>query len=207
MTADKQHWDSVYGARAEDELTWFEMTPATSLEFVKRHLRIDNPLIDIGAGSSRLVDTLLVQGYGPLTVLDLSDAALTVSKNRLGTRASEVSWIVSDITAWQPNQTFSVWHDRAVFHFLTGPEDRASYARALTEALGPGGIAIIATFADDGPEKCSGLPVARYSPEALARELNRLLPDQFEMIDSKRHVHVTPKGNEQRFQYSIFEKK
>ena len=175
MTADKQHWDSVYGARTEDELTWFEMTPATSLEFVKRHLRIDNPLIDIGAGASRLVDTLLVQGYGPLNVLDLSDAALTVSKNRLGTRASEVSWIVSDITAWQPNQTFSVWHDRAVFHFLTGPEDRASYAR--------------------------------YSPEALARELNRLLPDQFEMIDSKRHVHVTPKGNEQRFQYSIFEKK
>ena len=207
MTADKQHWDSVYEARAEDELTWFEMTPATSLEFVKRHLRIGDSLIDIGAGASRLVDTLLAQGYGPLTVLDLSDAALAVSKNRLGTRASEVSWIVSDITAWQPNQTFSVWHDRAVFHFLTDPEDRASYARALSEALGPGGIAIIATFADDGPEKCSGLPVARYSPEALARELNRLLPGQFEMIEAKRHVHSTPKGNEQRFQYGIFKKK
>lgn len=206
MAGGRQHWDEVYGARSEDALTWFEATPTVSLDLVRDHLRPGESLIDIGAGASRLVDALLDEGFGPLTVLDLSAAALAVSRQRLGPRADDVAWISADIAAWQPRQDYAVWHDRAVFHFLTGTEGRAGYARALAQALRPRGIAIIATFADDGPEMCSGLPVVRYAPEALAQELDRLLPGQFAMRYASRHMHITPKGNRQRFQYSVFRK-
>jgi SAM-dependent methyltransferase len=204
MAGRQEHWDDVYGARSEDALTWFEATPAVSLDLVREHLQPGAPFIDIGAGASRLVDVLLDEGFGPLTVLDLSAAALAVSRQRLGPRADAVHWIEADITTWQPERDYAVWHDRAVFHFLTGAEDRAGYARALSNALRPGGIAIIATFAEDGPEMCSGLPVVRYAPEALAQEFDRLLPGRLEMMDARRHMHITPKGNRQSFQYSVF---
>lgn len=204
MAGGQEHWNGVYGARSEDELTWFEATPALSLELVRAHLQPGEPFIDIGAGASRLVDVLLEEGFGPLTVLDLSGAALAVSRQRLGARGDDVAWIEADITTWEPDRPYAIWHDRAVFHFLTEAEDRAGYARALSGALRAGGIAIVATFADDGPEKCSGLPVVRYAPEALAQELDRLLPSRFEVLDARRHMHVTPKGNRQRFQYSVF---
>ena len=206
MAGGREHWNEVYGARSEDALTWFEATPAVSLELIREHLQPGAPFIDIGAGASRLVDVLLEEGFGPLTVLDLSGAALEVGRQRLGARGDEVAWIEVDITTWEPDRTYAVWHDRAVFHFLTAAEDRAGYARALSDALRPGGIAIIATFADDGPEMCSGLPVVRYSPEALAQELDRLLPGLFEMHEARRHMHITPKGNRQSFQYSVFRK-
>lgn len=206
MSGGQKHWDGVYGARSEDELTWFEATPALSLELVREHLQPGEPFIDIGAGASRLVDVLLEEGFGPLTVLDLSGAALAVSRQRLGARGDDVAWIEADITTWEPDRPYAIWHDRAVFHFLTEAEDRAGYARALSGALRAGGIAIIATFADDGPEMCSGLPVVRYAPEALAHELDRLLPGQFDMVDARRHLHITPKGNRQSFQYSVFRK-
>lgn len=206
MAGGQQHWDEVYGARSEDALTWFEATPAVSLELIREHLRPGEPLIDMGAGASRLVDALLDEGFGPLTVLDLSAAALAVSRQRLGPRADDVAWIEADITTWQPERSYAVWHDRASFHFLTAAEDRAGYARGLAQALRPGGIAIIATFADDGPEMCSGLPVVRYTPETLAQELDRLLPGRFETLDARRHMHITPKGNRQSFQYSVFRK-
>ena len=206
MSGGQKHWDGVYGARSEDELTWFEATPALSLELVREHLQPGEPFIDIGAGASRLVDVLLEEGFGPLTVLDLSGAALAVSRQRLGARGDDVAWIEADITTWEPDRPYAIWHDRAVFHFLTEAEDRAGYARALSGALRAGGIAIIATFADDGPEKCSGLPVMRYAPEALAQELDRLLPGQFDMVEARRHLHITPKGNRQSFQYSVFRK-
>ncbi|ROU03867.1 class I SAM-dependent methyltransferase [Histidinibacterium lentulum] len=206
MSGGQKHWDGVYGARSEDELTWFEATPGLSLELVREHLQPGEPFIDIGAGASRLVDVLLDEGFGPLTVLDLSGAALAVSRQRLGARGDDVAWTEADITTWEPERAYAVWHDRAVFHFLTAVDDRAGYARALSDALRPGGIAIIATFADDGPEMCSGLPVVRYAPEALAQELDRLLPGQFDMIDARRHLHITPKGNRQSFQYSVFRK-
>lgn len=206
MSGGQEHWDGVYGARSEDELTWFEATPVLSLELVREHLHPGEPFIDIGAGASRLVDVLLEEGFGPVTVLDLSGAALAVSRQRLGARGDDVAWIEADITTWEPERAYAVWHDRAVFHFLTAVDDLAGYARALSDALRPGGIAIIATFADDGPEMCSGLPVVRYAPEALAQELDRLLPGQFDMIDARRHLHITPKGNRQSFQYSVFQK-
>lgn len=206
MAGGHEHWDDIYGARSEDALTWFEATPAVSLDLVRGHLQPGEPFIDIGAGASRLVDALLEAGLGPLTVLDLSAAALAVSRQRLGPRADDVKWLAADITTWQPERDYAVWHDRAVFHFLTGAEDRAGYARALAQALRPGGIAIIATFADDGPEMCSGLPVVRYAPEDLAQEFDRLLPGQFEILEARRHLHITPKGNRQSFQYSVFQK-
>jgi SAM-dependent methyltransferase len=207
MSGGREHWNGVYDARSEDELTWFEATPALSLELLRAHLHPGEPFIDIGAGASRLVDVLLEEGYGPLTVLDLSGAALAVSRQRIGSQGKDIAWIEADITKWEPDRTYAVWHDRAVFHFLTGAEERAGYARALSAALRPGGIAIIATFADDGPEKCSGLPVVRYAPEALGQELERLLPGRFETLDARRHMHITPKGNRQSFQYSVFRRR
>lgn len=204
MAGGQEHWDEVYGARSEEKLTWFEAVPSTSLDLVRAHLRPGEPFIDIGAGASRLVDVLLEDGFGPLTVLDLSGAALAVSRQRLGSRGDDITWIEADITRWQPERDYAVWHDRAVFHFLTEANDRAGYARALSAALKPGGIAIVATFADDGPEMCSGLPVVRYAPEALAQEFDRLLPGRLEMLDATRHAHITPKGNTQSFQYSVF---
>lgn len=207
MVGRQEHWDGVYGARSEDELTWFEATPSISLELVGLYLRPGDALIDIGAGASRLVDALLDKGFSPLTVLDLSGSALEVSRQRLGDRGDGVNWIEADVTAWRPDRDYVVWHDRAVFHFLTDAEARAAYAQAMCQALRPDGVAIIATFADDGPEKCSGLPVVRYAPEQLEQELTRLVPGQFEMISSRRHMHITPKGNRQSFQYSVFRKK
>ena len=206
MAIGQDHWNEVYGARSEDELTWFEATPTASLDLVRTYLEPGEAFIDIGAGASRLVDALLEAGLGPLTVLDLSGAALAVSRRRLGPQGSDVTWIEADITTWEPEQDYAVWHDRAVFHFLTRADNRAGYVRAMFEAIRPGGIAIIATFADDGPEKCSGLPIVRYAPEDLMRELERLLPGRFETIDAKRHMHITPKGNRQSFQYSLFRK-
>ncbi len=207
MAPSPEHWNGIYGARAEDELTWFEETPSVSLELVRRYLPPGNAFLDVGAGASRLVDTLLEEGFGPLAVMDLSGAALAASRQRLGDRSNEVTWVEADVTRWKPDQTYALWHDRAVFHFLTEAVDRAAYAQAMTDALNAGGIAVIATFADDGPEKCSGLPVVRYTPKSLARELDRLLPNVFEMIEAKRHMHITPKGNRQSFQYSVFKKK
>lgn len=207
MTAGGQeHWNSVYGARAEDELSWFEATPSLSRELVLKYLEPGDAFIDVGGGASRLVDILLDEGFGPLTVLDISASALAVSKERLGPRAEDVTWIEADVTAWRPDRAYAVWHDRAVFHFLTEPDDRASYARVMAEALRSGGTAIVSTFADDGPEMCSGLPVVRYAPDDLARQFEDLIPGQLEMIEAQRHMHVTPKGNRQSFQYSVFKK-
>jgi len=162
MSDRATHWDNVYATKGEAEVSWFQDNPAISLEMI----RATNPdrgaeIIDIGGGASRLVDALLQDGYRHLTILDLSANALEASKKRIGAAASTVDWIVADATSWRPARTYDVWHDRAAFHFLTDPHDRTAYVERLRIALAPGGQVIIATFAPDGPEKCSGLPVQR----------------------------------------------
>ena len=139
-------------------------------------------------------------GFQAVTVLDLSEAAIAVAKARLGNRANKVKWVIADVTTWEPQQVYDLWHDRAALHFLTEKHDRTAYVARLSKAVKPGGHAIIATFAPDGPERCSGLPVVRYDAESLGW----VLGDAFELIETRRHQHMTPRGSEQRFQFSVF---
>jgi ubiquinone/menaquinone biosynthesis C-methylase UbiE len=160
-------------------------------------------IIDVGGGASTLVDDLLDRGYCALTVLDLSAAALAVARKRLGERAQAVSWVAGDITQVKlPAQAYDIWHDRAVFHFLTGQAEREAYVRAVVHAVKPGGTVIVATFAEDGPERCSGLPVMRYSPDALHAEFGT----RFTLLRRKREAHHTPSGTIQRFIYCLCRK-
>jgi SAM-dependent methyltransferase len=166
-------------------------------------LALTDPIIDVGGGASRLVDHLLAAGHTDLTVLDISEAALERAGARLGKAALKVNWLVADITAWKPRRLYRLWHDRAAFHFLTEPADRGAYRRALDAALTPGGAAIVASFALDGPERCSGLPVQRYSRETLAAELGT----GYRLKSNQSEDHVTPLRRIQRFQYSVFERR
>ncbi len=195
------HWQKVYTSKGENELSWFQENPAPSLEFIDRAgANPTSAIIDIGGGASRLVDALIERGFRAITVLDLSEAALAAAKARLGDRAHRVQWLASDVTTWEPPQSFDIWHDRAAFHFLTEARDRAAYLSRLRQALKPGGHAIIATFAPDGPERCSGLPVMRYDAASLAQTLG----DSFELVETRSHQHITPWHSMQRFQFSIF---
>jgi SAM-dependent methyltransferase len=200
------HWDTVYGARDESALTWFEAVPKKSLDLIAAFAPDGAEVIDIGAGASRLVDGLLADPrIGRVVVLDLSEAALEVSRRRLGPEAAaKFAWVTGDVTEQADLPPVDIWHDRAAFHFLTDPDRQAAYLQALVKALRPGGHAILATFADDGPETCSGLPVQRYAPETLADRLKALAPDALRPVQAERHVHVTPKGNRQAFQTSVF---
>jgi SAM-dependent methyltransferase len=195
------HWENVYRSRGEQEVSWFQETSSISLELIRlaaatRH----SAIVDIGGGASRLVDALVDEGYAAVTVLDLSQAALAATRGRLGQAAAGVTWIVADVTRWNPIQRYDLWHDRAAFHFLTDAADRAAYLACLREALRPGGHAIIATFALDGPERCSGLPVIRYD----AASLGKMLGSAFDLVETRRHDHQTPMGTIQRFQFSVF---
>ena len=199
---DRQaHWQNVYATKAEKEVSWFQESPASSLDLIAATgIRSDAGIIDVGGGASRLVDSLLEKGFSRITVLDLSANALDEAKKRLGWRADGIDWIAADVTTWEPLRTYDLWHDRAAFHFLTEAADRNAYVVRLKNAVRAGGHVIIATFAPDGPERCSGLPTVRYDPEAVATALGR----EFELVDSRRHDHVTPGGNTQRFQFSRF---
>jgi ubiquinone/menaquinone biosynthesis C-methylase UbiE len=157
-------------------------------------------ILDIGGGASRLADHLIDLRFQDVTVLDLSEAALEAAKARLGSLAAQVHWIVADATVWEPQKAYDVWHDRAAFHFLTEDRDRAAYVARLERALKMGGYAIIATFALDGPERCSGLPVVRYDPASLGQTLGRA----FQLVRTRRHAHTTPWGSDQSFQFSVF---
>lgn len=198
----KEHWEHVYRTKATTEVSWFQKHAALSLKLIREAgLPLYSPIIDVGGGASTLVDDLLDAGYENVTVLDLSGAALSAARARLGSRAQRVTWLESDVlTAALPRHRFDVWHDRAVFHFLTGPEERRVYVRTVLDAVRPGGLVIIATFAEDGPTKCSGLPVMRYSPDALHAELG----GSFQLLGHEREAHRTPGGNEQKFVYCRF---
>jgi trans-aconitate methyltransferase len=195
------HWQNVYTTKGEGEVSWFQENPAPSLELIEMVRPSPHAaIVDIGGGASRLVDRLLDAGFDNLTVLDLSEAALEVSKARLGNRASHVRWVAADVTAWEPPQTYDLWHDRAAFHFLTEDAARVAYVDRVKKALKRTGHAIIGTFAPDGPERCSGLPVMRHDAASLAAALGA----EFELIDARRHEHVTPWGSTQHFQFSTF---
>jgi len=201
--ARRDHWEKVYRERREDEVSWFQDRPRTSLSLIARTgLDRSARIVDVGGGASRLVDALVDDDHRNVTVLDVAAAALAKGRGRLGDRADGVKWVVSDVLVWMPDTTFDVWHDRAVFHFMTRPEDRAAYLGTMRRALEPGGHAIIATFATNGPEKCSGLPVQRYEPEDLAAELG----PAFRLVESLREEHTTPAGKMQAFQYSRFQR-
>jgi SAM-dependent methyltransferase len=197
----KAHWENVYSTKGEREVSWYQESPAPSLELIDlAGLSADTSIIDIGGGASRLVDALVDRNVRRITVLDLSAAALDAAKQRLGDKGAGVEWVVADVTTWEPLQTYDLWHDRAAFHFLTDPADQSAYADRLQKAVKRGGCAIIGTFALDGPERCSGLPIVRYD----AASLSAMLGTDFKLIDARRHDHATPWGAVQRFQFSTF---
>ena len=203
MTGRQEHWQEVYATKAENEVSWFEENPDLSLALLDSvGLTTGHVVVDIGGGASRLVDVLVARGQAWVSVLDLSRAALDTAQARLPAGAN-VDWITGDVTHWVPQRNFDVWHDRAALHFLTDTEDQARYANVMARAVKPGGAAVIGTFAPDGPEKCSGLPVVRHDRDSLSA----LFGAGFELIDHRRHDHVTPWGSVQKFQFSSFRKR
>lgn len=195
----KTHWEHIYQAKAPTQVSWYQEHSLQSLQFiVHTGMPKTGSIIDVGGGSSRLVDDLLTNGYQKISILDISAAALEVAKQRLGARANDVTWLEADILQVRlPHHEYDIWHDRAVFHFLTQPEDRRRYVNVVRDAVKPGGHVIVATFASDGPERCSGLQVSRYEPESLHQEFG----DSFILLDSTKEVHHTPFGTEQKFIY------
>ena len=195
----REHWGTVYRTKRADDVSWFQREPTLSLDLIRRVA--PDPatrIIDVGAGTSTLVDGLLREGYESISVLDIADEALAQSRARLGARAAAVEWLVGDVrTIELPEAAYDVWHDRAVFHFLTDRLDRAAYVAQVRRAVRPGGYLLVATFAEDGPQKCSGLAVARYSVPDLHREFG----EPFELIESVRELHTTPSGAQQAFVY------
>ncbi|MDR7224961.1 class I SAM-dependent methyltransferase [Aminobacter aminovorans] len=204
MSDDRaSHWETIYRTKTEDQVSWFQQTPEPSLTLLElAGATPDAVIVDIGAGASHLVDVLIGRGFDDVTVLDLSQAALDADHTRLGPDASRVTWIRSDVTDWQPERNYDIWHDRAAFHFLTDAVDQAAYAAVLKRAVKAGGHAIIGTFAPDGPEKCSGLPIVRHDADSIGK----LLGGSFELIDTRRHEHRTPWDSVQLFQFSTFRK-
>lgn len=200
-SGSKTHWEGAYSEYSPGEVSWFEAHPRDSLELIRlTGASKEDDIIDVGAGASTLVDHLLIEGFKKIAVLDISGNALEFARKRLGERARDIHWIEADIREFEPEKRYRVWHDRAVFHFLTDPHDRRKYVQTLKGALLPGGQVIIATFSLEGPKQCSGLDVARYSPEMLATELG----EDFELVQAESRSHRTPWGSEQAFVYCRF---
>lgn len=199
-----EHWEQVYSTRPADQVSWYQMHAARSLRLIcETGVPLGASIIDVGGGASTLVDDLLQAGYQALTVLDLSGVALAAAQARVGSSARRVRWIEADITdAALPADAYDVWHDRAVFHFLTSAQDRRDYVAAAVRSVKPAGHVIVATFADDGPTQCSGLPVRRYSAAGLQAEFGA----PFVLLRHEREEHQTPSGNMQKFVYCHFRK-
>ena len=201
MVNREKHWESIYRSKAPTEVSWYQPEARLSLELIKRVLPSrDPPIVDVGGGASTLVDGLLGAGYQHVSVLDLAPAALSRAQERLGERAAQVRWIVADVLDVPlPDASFAVWHDRAVFHFLTDPRDRTRYVEQAGRVVRPGGHVIVASFGPQGPSRCSGLEVVRYSPEGLHAEFG----SRFRLLDSTRENHHTPGGSTQAFVYCL----
>ena len=200
----QDHWEQAYAAKAPQAVSWFQREPTQSLRMIAESgLGADASIIDVGAGASNLADHLLALGFRQITVLDISALALAVAKSRLGAHAASVRLELADITVWRPPASaFDLWHDRAVFHFLVGDSDRQAYLGALNHGVKPGGWVVLATFAPTGPERCSGLPVQRYSACALQAALGA----GFALMDTASETHVTPGGAPQDFTWCLFHK-
>ena len=198
MTA-KTHWEHIYETKGPTRVSWYQEHAGFSLQNIQNTgIRKTDHIIDVGGGASTLVDDLIADGFQTITVLDVSGAALELARQRLGMRGAEVNWIEADITEVNlPHSAYDVWHDRAVFHFLTQASDRQHYVDTVRNSVRKGGHVIVATFAPDGPERCSGLEVMRYSPESLHSEFG----EDFEIVNSTRETHHTPFGTEQKFIY------
>ena len=201
----KAHWENIYQTKDAQQVSWYQAQPHTSLALIRRAgLQPADPIVDVGGGASTLVDHLLAEGFAAVTVLDIAAAALDVARQRLGARAQAVTWREADVTeATLPPQAYALWHDRAVFHFLGRPEDRQRYMAQLQQALRPDGWVIMATFAPDGPNRCSGLDVTRYSAADLQTELG----PAFELIEERPEAHLTPSGGEQKFLFSLWRRR
>lgn len=193
------HWEDVYATRSPDEVSWYEPSPATSVRLVTAG-GLPGSVIDVGAGASRLADELLHLGVPRVTALDLSVSALALVHHRVEENASRLTTVAADVLAWTPDAAYDVWHDRAVFHFLTDPADRSAYAEQVRRTA-PGGRVVIATFAPDGPEMCSGLPTCRYDAAGVAEALG----GDFGLLHGERVEHVTPWGTVQPFTWAVLE--
>lgn len=199
--AIREHWEKIYSSHSEEELSWFEAAPSISLDLLLTpSLKKDAAILDVGGGTSRLPDALLDRGFTNVTVLDIAQSALEISKARLGERSSQVKWICADITNWEAATLYNAWHDRAVFHFLVDENARRAYVEAMERFLAPGALVVIGTHSTLGPERCSGLPVQRYSAQSLAAELG----DGFRWTATRKLEHITPSGEMRHFQFSRF---
>lgn len=197
------HWRSVYRSKPADAASWFQPHAETSLALIEATgAGPDTPLVDVGGGASPLAGDLIARGWTDLTVLDIAGSGLDLARAALGDRAEAVTWIVADVTAWRPERPFGLWHDRAVFHFLTEPDQRAQYRQALDAGLAPGGWLVMGAFGPQGPERCSGLPVRRWSADELAEELG----PAFALRRASEELHRTPGGAAQSFTWTLFER-
>lgn len=200
----QDHWTQVYTQKAPSEVSWFQAEPEATLRALDRlQVPSSSSFVDVGGGASNLVDALLQRGWEDVTVIDIAGPALEVARQRLGEKAAKVHWEAADITGWQPPRRFDVWHDRAVFHFLAEPDQRAAYRRTLLNAIAPAGLVIMATFALDGPEKCSGLTVQRYD----AANLSAAIGSGFTLVEDWREEHLTPWGASQWFTWCVFRRR
>jgi len=193
------HWDKVYTEKAPDAVSWYAPHLDKSLDLITRTVgSLDAAIIDVGGGESTLIDDLFAHGYRDLSMLDISQAAIDVCKARLGENATQIEWLVRDITTSElPAQRYDVWHDRAVFHFLTEPAQRVAYVRQVIRAMKPGGRVIVATFGPEGPTSCSGLETVRYDSDGLHSEFG----ERFRLVESAIELHETPFGTTQQFLY------
>lgn len=200
----KEHWENIYRTKRLTEVSWYEPFPETSLTLIKSmNLDKDSRIIDVGGGDSFLADFLLMEGYTNISVLDISEEALGRVQSRLGDRANEINWIVADASEFKPDETYDLWHDRAAFHFLTEKDQVENYVSTLRSAVKPGGFVVLATFSRKGPTKCSGIEIKQYSVD----DLNELLKDDFEKLNSQNCQHETPSGSLQDFSFCSFRRR
>ena len=203
MAQRAEHWDGIYSDGGSDSRSWHEREPSHSLALIEDNVANRSAtIIDVGAGTSRLVDRLLERGFSAVTVLDISAHALDQVRDRLGALAKNATFVAADVLEWRPDRHYDLWHDRVFFHFLTDPAERSMYVSLIASAVRVGGVVVVATFADDGPSHCSGLRVAHYSPEALADAFGA----EFEPLHQERELHNTPTGAIQPFTWMVLRK-